>query len=102
MVSRRLLMLLPWVFALGCSAHHQADEVTLKVITAKEWPGVINSFKGKIVAVDVWATWCGPCKENFPHHVEMHKKYAKDGVQCISAAVNKVAVKDEALAFLKE
>ncbi|MFP3422371.1 TlpA disulfide reductase family protein, partial [Bacillus sp. SIMBA_161] len=37
-------------------------------------------LKGKIVVVDLWATWCGPCLRALPHTNEMAGKYADDGV----------------------
>ena len=36
--------------------------------------------KIKYTLVDAWSTTCGPCKENFPHVLEMHKKYAGKGL----------------------
>ncbi len=59
----------------------------------------------RLTMVDAWATWCGPCKENFPHVVDMHAKYAKKGLAVVSLSLDdsdkpkKVA---EATAFLKE
>ncbi len=38
----------------------------------------------KYTMVDAWATTCGPCKENFAHVLEMHKKFAGKGLQVIS------------------
>ncbi len=35
----------------------------------------LSDFKGKVVYVDVWATWCGPCKKELPHLKELEKKF---------------------------
>ena len=44
--------------------------------------------KAKLTLVDAWATWCGPCKENFPHVVEMHEKYAGKGLAVVSLSLD--------------
>jgi len=45
---------------------------------------LVASKKGKIVLVDYWATWCPTCVENFPHTVELSKKYADQGLAAIA------------------
>src|SRR4051812_22565889 len=42
----------------------------------------------KYTLVDAWSTTCGPCKENFPHLVEMHRKYAGKGLQVVSLSLD--------------
>jgi thiol-disulfide isomerase/thioredoxin len=42
----------------------------------------------KYTLVDAWATTCGPCKENFPHLVEMHQKYGGKGLQVVSLSLD--------------
>jgi thiol-disulfide isomerase/thioredoxin len=44
--------------------------------------------KIKYTLVDAWSTTCGPCKENFPHVLEMHKKYADKGLQVVSLSLD--------------
>lgn len=46
--------------------------------------------RGKVVVVDFWATWCIPCVKNFPHMLEVQKKYGKDGLVSISVSLDKV------------
>jgi len=38
----------------------------------------LSDFKGKIVIVNFWTTWCGPCRYEIPDLVELYKKYNKD------------------------
>lgn len=60
----------------------------------------LAAHKGKVVYVDFWASWCGPCRQSFPWMKAMHEKYGKDGLVII--AVNVDQERKLADAFLAE
>jgi thiol-disulfide isomerase/thioredoxin len=78
------------IVGLGLSAcSHRAERVvTLEPIPFSAWQQKLQSMKGKIVVVDVWATWCAPCIERFPHMVQLHDQYKDKGVQFVSMSVD--------------
>jgi len=59
-----------------------------------------DSLKGKVVIVDFWASWCGPCKKTFPAMNDLQKKYGDRGLVII--AVNEDEERSDMRDFLKE
>ena len=60
----------------------------------------LSDLKGKVVYVDFWASWCGPCKQSFPWMNEMQRKYGGKGLQIV--AINVDAKRADADKFLAQ
>src|ERR1051325_6700143 len=48
----------------------------------------LSVYKGQVILLDFWATWCGPCKVEIPWFVELQTKYAKQGFQALGVSVD--------------
>jgi cytochrome c biogenesis protein CcmG/thiol:disulfide interchange protein DsbE len=63
-----------------------APDFTLKVLGEKGKTLQLSQLKGKAVLINIWATWCEPCKVELPWLVELQKKYGPQGLQILGVA----------------
>src|SRR5437879_4214670 len=79
----------------------QAGEVDLRLVKLDQVLEAVKAQTGKVVVLDVWATFCVPCKKEFPRLVKLHEQHAKDGLVCMSLSVDDQDDRQAALDFLK-
>ena len=48
----------------------------------------LSSYRGKVVLLDFWATWCVPCRAEIPQFIELQKKYGDRGLQIIGVSMD--------------
>ncbi len=62
--------------------------VSLETIRYEALGDRIQALRGRVVVVDFWATYCPPCKKEFPKLVELHRKYAARGFAAVSVTLD--------------
>jgi thiol-disulfide isomerase/thioredoxin len=58
------------------------------VTNADGKPQSLSAFKGHPVVVNFWASWCGPCVEEMPSLSQLHREYAKKGIEFVGLGVD--------------
>ncbi len=49
----------------------------------------LRSLDGKVILVDFWASWCGPCRREMPFLQKLHERYARDGLVVVGVSIDK-------------
>jgi thiol-disulfide isomerase/thioredoxin len=63
-----------------------APELTVESLSGK--PLALSNYRGKVVLLDVWASWCGPCKQEMPVLDDMARRLRSDGVEVLAVSVD--------------
>jgi thiol-disulfide isomerase/thioredoxin len=109
----RAAALLPFAIACaaalsGCNAEPATKTiasrpaVALQLADAADLRRVLDNHRGSVVLVDFWATWCGPCVEQFPHTVQLAEKLRDRGLAVVSVSMDSPSTEPHVRAFLEK
>jgi thiol-disulfide isomerase/thioredoxin len=66
--------------------HSAAPDFSLQDLDGKQLD--LANYRGRVVLLDFWATWCTPCRGEIPHFVELQDKYRDRGLQVIGISMD--------------
>ncbi len=103
-VEQRAMLLARTVLVLlmGAVCLDAEKPVDLKLRDLEGHTVRLRDYRGKIVVLNFWATWCGPCREEMPMMVEAEKTWAAKGVVFIAVSLDEEKTKGEIPAFLEK
>ena len=79
---------------------NKAPDFTLKSIhSGIDSTYVLSTMTDKVILINFWATWCGPCRLEIPDFNELYNKYNKDGFEILSISISDT--KEQLINFLK-
>jgi thiol-disulfide isomerase/thioredoxin len=105
-ISRRCLFLLatlglvalgafslarPPVVAATSASHPDAPVGDLQLVDLSAYKGVVAKYQGKGLLVTFWATWCQPCREEYPMIIELAKEYGPQGLAVVGVSLDEDA-----------
>jgi len=61
----------------------------------------LSDFRGKVVFLNFWATWCKPCKEEMPSMEILHQNFEKDGLVVLAVSIDRVTTAKDIPPFIK-
>ena len=77
------------VINLLLSAYSSEPAPNIKFETIDGKAGQLNTYKGKVVYLSVWASWCTPCLENYEKYESIREQLAKEGVILLNVSIDK-------------
>ncbi|HEY7915222.1 MAG TPA: TlpA disulfide reductase family protein [Blastocatellia bacterium] len=70
--------------AAGCSSSSEPSAPSMVSDVGRS----VEDLKGKVVLLDIWATWCGPCRRSIPDLIELQKSYGDQGLEVVGVSID--------------
>lgn len=91
-----LMMILAVVTFFACGKEVQSEEnlpktpaYNFSLTTLQGEKITLSDFKGKALIVDIWDTWCPPCRKGIPDFIELYNEYSSKGLEIVGIAVGR-------------
>jgi cytochrome c biogenesis protein CcmG/thiol:disulfide interchange protein DsbE len=78
----------------------QAPDFKAKVLGSNQYKTMAD-YKGQVILLNVWATWCGPCKDELPSLEKLYKEYGPKGLKLVAVSIDDFVSEDSIRTFAK-
>ncbi len=80
----------------------QAPQFSASTLDAVPRTKTLDDYKGKVILLNVWATWCPPCREEMPSIERLHNEFKGQGLAVVAVSVDDPGKEDEIREFVRE
>ena len=104
MNKQKIAFILGLIFVLNLNlAAQSSKKIVVEQIDKTKLERLIKNRKGKVLLLNVWASWCMPCKKEFPDLVKLAEKYKNSKVEIVGLSVDdKDDLQTEVIPFLQK
>lgn len=92
--AKALILLMPVFLLCACSTGYSEAPSKASDVSLRDMDGnavKLSDFKGKVIILDFFATWCPPCKQEIPDFVELQKQYGEQGFAMVGVSLTPAA-----------
>ena len=79
-----------------------APPITAKTIDAPPAARTLADYKGRVVILNIWATWCQPCRTEMPSMEKLYKEFAPQGLEIVAVSIDDAGADQTIRDFVKE
>jgi len=99
LLSTALIVMVFWTLACGQKKAEPtgtigSETAEFSLINLNGEEVTLDQFKGKVIMLNFWASWCGPCKTEIPDFIKMYDKHQKDGLEIVGVALSSGSAAD--------
>ena len=100
--AKRLMFAVLMLGAFFAPRAHAGDPATNFTLRDLDGAAVsLEDYRGKVIFIDFWATWCGPCKDAMPHWQKMYADLADEGLVVLAVTTDDARTKPQVKPFVK-
>jgi cytochrome c biogenesis protein CcmG, thiol:disulfide interchange protein DsbE len=80
----------------------EAPDFSVTTLDSVPVPKTLDDYRGKVLMINIWATWCAPCRVEMPSIEELHRAYDSKGLKILAISVDDPGTEPQIRSFVKQ